>query len=84
MWSQDIQHLPGKLNSVADLLSRPNEALIGTAYKLEAMDALQETFHEKDESVTFSETEDRNLVRTENKVLLDEGAPVAARLSISI
>ena len=41
MWTQDVRHLPGKMNAVSDLLSRPGNDKIGTAYKLETISAIE-------------------------------------------
>ena len=41
-WSQDIRFLAGKRNTVADLLSRPSDVPLGTAYQVDPVDAVQQ------------------------------------------
>merc|ERR1711929_77548 len=41
-WTSDVRHLPGKLNWVADSLSRPENVPLGTAHNLQTtLDALE-------------------------------------------
>ena len=35
MWTSDVRYLPGKLNTVADILSRPSHDKLGAAYKMD-------------------------------------------------
>merc|ERR1711951_305946 len=43
-WTSDVRHLPGKLNWVADSLSRPENVPLGTAHTLQTdLDALEVT-----------------------------------------
>ena len=40
LWTQDIRFLAGKVNSVADCLSRPADVPMGAAYRLDHLDAV--------------------------------------------
>ena len=34
MWTSDVRHIKGKMNPVADALSRPADVPLGAAYRL--------------------------------------------------
>ena len=80
-WTSDVRHLPGKLNWVADSLSRPENVPLGTAHTLQTnLDALQVTGDDGATATGNGRTAD---VSTAN-VWLEDGTPADGATEVEV
>ena len=68
-WTQDVRFLPGKVNSMADQLSRPPHVPIGTAYQLEPLDAFGPGPHVAETGPLRAETAESHLLSSQSVAL---------------